>query len=74
MLLFFSDGYAQYITATTNSKHFKDNPGKEFIGIVEETGEQVPVISKKREQEKKSLRLLFQNNFKLSTINYHEIT
>ena len=30
-----------------HSKHQKDNPGKEFIGIVEDTGEQVSVVSQK---------------------------
>jgi len=30
-----------------HSKHQKDNPEKEFIGIVEDTGEQVVVVSRK---------------------------
>lgn len=30
-----------------HSKHKKDNPGKEFIGIVEDTGEQVVIVSQK---------------------------
>ena len=30
-----------------HSKHSKDNPEKEFIGIVEDTGEQVVVVSQK---------------------------
>lgn len=30
-----------------HSKHRKDNPGKDFIGIVEDTGEQVVIISQK---------------------------
>lgn len=30
-----------------HSKHQKDSPGKEFIGIVEDTGEQVLVVSQK---------------------------
>ncbi len=30
-----------------HSKNQKDNPGKEFIGIVEDTGEQVMVVSQK---------------------------
>lgn len=29
------------------SKHRKDNPGKEFVGIVEDTGEQVAIVSHK---------------------------
>ncbi len=29
------------------SKHKKDNPEKEFIGIVEDTGEQVAIVSRK---------------------------
>ncbi len=29
------------------SKHRKDNPNKEFIGIVEDTGEQVVIVSQK---------------------------
>jgi hypothetical protein len=30
-----------------HSKHRKDNPGKDFIGIVEDTGEQVVIVSQK---------------------------
>jgi len=30
-----------------HSKHSKDNPEKDFIGIVEDTGEQVVVVSRK---------------------------
>ena len=30
-----------------HSKHRKNNPGKDFIGIVEDTGEQVVIISQK---------------------------
>lgn len=30
-----------------HSKYSKDNPEKEFIGIVEDTGEQVVVVSQK---------------------------
>ena len=30
-----------------HSKHQKDNPGNEFIGIVEDTGEQVTVVTQK---------------------------
>ena len=29
------------------SKHNIENPGKEFIGIVEDTGEQVTIVSRK---------------------------
>ncbi|MBK7158592.1 MAG: hypothetical protein IPH77_08540 [Ignavibacteria bacterium] len=36
-----------FITPKLHSKHQKDNPGKEFIGIVEDTGEQVSVVSQK---------------------------
>jgi len=30
-----------------HSKHSKNNPEKEFIGIVEDTGEQVVIVSRK---------------------------
>ncbi len=40
-----------------NSKHQKDNPGKDFIGIVETTGEQVPVITKKEGTGKEIIKI-----------------
>ena len=40
-----------------NSKHQIDNPGKDFIGIVESSGEQVPVISKKEGTGKEIIKI-----------------
>ena len=34
-----------------HSKHNRDNPEKEFIGIVENTGEQVFIVSRKEDRE-----------------------
>lgn len=40
-----------------NSKHQTDNPGKDFIGIVEDTGEQVPIVSKKEGTGKEIIKI-----------------
>lgn len=40
-----------------NSKHQLENPGKEFIGIVEDTGEQVTVVSKKEGTGKEIIKI-----------------
>ncbi len=38
-------------------KHRKDNPEKEFIGIVEDTGEQVVIVSRKEETGREIIKV-----------------
>lgn len=44
-----------------HSKHRKDNPEKEFIGIVEDTGEQVVVVSKKNGTDREIIKVTISN-------------
>lgn len=39
------------------SKHRKDNPGKDFIGIVEDIGEQVVIMSPKEGTGKENIKV-----------------